>query len=666
MAISARRPIGWEASRRAVISAGTSSPLFTAGIIKDGAGTIELGGTNTYNGVTTINDGQLAITADRALGATATILGGGAGTVINGDANLFLSSVQVTNEALTINGVNSAGNFNCSGASVWTGTILLNSDTFLGGTGSLLLNGAISGAGGFTKSGAGAVTLAGTNANPYTGTTTVRDGTLLLGKDTTEVVGGALSGPLVIGEDELPENADVVRHLACCQLPDDTDITLNASGLLDLNDMVETTGAIDGRGVIDLGSGILREGADDGSSTFTGGIIGTGALFKLGSGTWTLTGNNTYTGITTVSAGTLVINGSQPHSPVIVNGAATLMGDGVVGNLQVFGSVAPGSSPAILTCSNVAFASRGDYFVELNGTTVGTGYDQLNVRGTNQLGGSTLHVAVGPAFALAEGERFTIINNDGSEAIVGTFNGLAHGSLLTAGGLQFRILYSDIFLNDVILVVTNTALKLATAPTVETGNGNGELEPGECNLLRIVLMNKLAAVVGGVSATLSSTNPKVTVTQPFSTYANLPAGGMATNNTPFQISTSLLLICGTNIDLDLTVHTAANGNFRVPIRLYTGTAGNVSRFNNTSAGGTAIPDLGTIDLPVNVAGIITPLHHVTVSLHLTHTTDNNLDLSLIAPDGTIIELSSDNGGTLQDYGLSCNDGDRTVTEFRQV
>ena len=61
------------------------------------------------------------------------------------------------------------------------------------------------------------------------------DGTLLLDKDTTAVIDGAMSGPLVIGEDELPENTDVVRYLHCCQLPDDTDITINASGLLDLN-----------------------------------------------------------------------------------------------------------------------------------------------------------------------------------------------------------------------------------------------------------------------------------------------------------------------------------------------------------------------------------------------------------------------------------------------
>jgi len=59
----------------------------------------------------------------------------------------------------------------------------------------LLLLGQITGTGGFTKISTGSATLAGTNANTYTGTTTVRDGTLLLDKDTTVVIDGAMSGP---------------------------------------------------------------------------------------------------------------------------------------------------------------------------------------------------------------------------------------------------------------------------------------------------------------------------------------------------------------------------------------------------------------------------------------------------------------------------------------
>ncbi len=241
----------------AVISSDTT--LFgTAGITKNGGGTLFLVGTNTYNGNTVINDGQLAVLSDRALGATTTPLGGSAGTFVNSNGNLFISGVQVTNEDLTINGTNTGGSFNASGASIWTGDILLNANTFIASSGSFLLNGAITGVGGFTKISGGSLTLSGTNANTYTGTTTVRDGTLLLDKDTATAFDGAMSGPLVIGEDELPENTDVVRYLRVSQLPDDTDITINASGLLDLNNFGENVrNIIFNGGDLDTGTGSI-------------------------------------------------------------------------------------------------------------------------------------------------------------------------------------------------------------------------------------------------------------------------------------------------------------------------------------------------------------------------------------------------------------------------
>jgi subtilisin-like proprotein convertase family protein len=96
----------------------------------------------------------------------------------------------------------------------------------------------------------------------------------------------------------------------------------------------------------------------------------------------------------------------------------------------------------------------------------------------------------------------------------------------------------------------------------------------------------------------------------------------------------------------------------VPIRVFTGTAGGAQRFNR--AGDQAIPDLGTLDSTISVSGVTTPIHHIVVSLHLSHTADDNLDISLIGPDGTTINLSSDNGGTLDDYGTSCADADRTT------
>jgi len=161
-----------------------------------------------------------------------------------------------------------------------------------------------------------------------------------------------------------------------------------------------------------------------------------------------------------------------------------------------------------------------------------------------------------------------------------------------------------------------------------------------------------------VSTTLSSTNAGVTITQPFSTYPNLPINGKRTNDTPFQISTSPALVWGTNIDLLLTVHTATNGSFSVPFSILTGTAGTALPFNQTTD--LAIPDIGTVESTNNVSGFLGVLARATVSLYITHTAAGDLSLSLIAPDGTSIDLSSNNGGTGDDFGTGEADVDRTT------
>ncbi|HEV8269456.1 MAG TPA: hypothetical protein VGR00_14520, partial [Thermoanaerobaculia bacterium] len=124
-----------------------------------------------------------------------------------------------------------------------------------------------------------------------------------------------------------------------------------------------------------------------------------------------------------------------------------------VGATMVFGSILPGASPGTLSTGNLTFAAQGDYFVELNGPTPGSCgacYDQLAVSGIVDLGGSTLHVAYN-GFGATPGQTFTIVSNDGSEAVVGTFGGLPNLAYLTSNGAEFQITYSGIFSNDVVL-----------------------------------------------------------------------------------------------------------------------------------------------------------------------------------------------------------------------
>ena len=122
-------------------------------------------------------------------------------------------------------------------------------------------------------------------------------------------------------------------------------------------------------------------------------------ITKNGLGQMRLSGNNTYAGSTFINGGTLSVDGTQPQSPVLVN-SGTLGGSGTVGPIYMSGAavVAPGDDgPGILTCSNLnaGITASGVLRLELNGTTPGSGYDQLNVRGTVNLAGVTLERSLG-------------------------------------------------------------------------------------------------------------------------------------------------------------------------------------------------------------------------------------------------------------------------------
>ncbi len=199
-------------------------------------------------------------------------------------------------------------------------------------------------------------------------------------------------------------------------------------------------------------------------------ISGTGTVSQIGSGTTTLSAANSYSGLTTVSSGTLLVNGSQPGSALTVNSGATLGGtNGKIGAVSVpGGTVSPGAASAgsgILNSGNVNFSSTAALNVDLDGTIAGTGYDQLNVTGTVNLGTSTkLNVTLGTGFTPVPGNTFTIIQS--SSAISGTFTSLAEGTLFSANGQFFQISYKNDDVSLTCIAVTTTAVSSSLNPSV--------------------------------------------------------------------------------------------------------------------------------------------------------------------------------------------------------
>jgi CSLREA domain-containing protein len=204
-------------------------------------------------------------------------------------------------------------------------------------------------------------------------------------------------------------------------------------------------------------------------------------LTKSGVGTWNLSGTNSYTGATSVNAGRLNLNGSIT-SNVTVADMSTLGGTGTINStntltVQSGGTVAPGTSPGILNTGNVTFDSSSTFAVEINGTAAGSGYDQLNVTGTVSLSDAILGRT--GSHNPSEGDQFIIINNDGSEAINGTFNGLPEGTIIPnflASGFGAQITYAGgLNSNDVVLTVVAAEVSVAVSPA-------SVLEDGATNL----------------------------------------------------------------------------------------------------------------------------------------------------------------------------------------
>lgn len=163
------------------------------------------------------------------------------------------------------------------------------------------------------------------------------------------------------------------------------------------------------------------------------------------------------TGATAAINGGLTSNGFNLSVSSLSGGR--IMGKGRVGSvsLDAGSTIAPGASPGIISTGDLTFVSGSVYEFEIGGTTVGTEYDQIDVTGTVDLGGGTLQVIQYNGFVPTAGQTFTIINNDGNDAITGTFADLPEGASFTADGVTYRISYVGGDGNDVVLTVLGSA-----------------------------------------------------------------------------------------------------------------------------------------------------------------------------------------------------------------
>lgn len=354
----------------------------TVGVTKVGTGTQVLSGANTYTGATRINGGVLSV-SNLANGGLASSVGASsnaaANLVLDGGALQYTGAGASTDRRFTLGLAGGTIDASGSGALNFTNTAAIalsgagsHSLTLTGSnTGANTLAAVLGDSGGassLTKTGAGTWVLTGNNS--YTGGTFLNGGTLAVANDGNL---GAASGALTFNGGTLENTSAFTTSRS---------FTLNAGG------------------------GTFQT---DANLTVSSAIGGAGALTKTGAGSLVLTGDNLYTGGTTISAGTLQIgNGGTTGSiigNVLNNGVLAFARSDTVtfgGLISGSGSVNQlGSGATVLTGSNTytgaTTVSAGSLIVNGN-QSAATGL--ISVAGGGTLGGTGI---IGGSVTIANG-----------------------------------------------------------------------------------------------------------------------------------------------------------------------------------------------------------------------------------------------------------------------
>ncbi|WP_168793112.1 autotransporter domain-containing protein [Paraburkholderia aromaticivorans] len=347
----------------AIAGTGLLTGSVTTALNKTGNGVLALTGTNTFVGNIDIDAGTLSVTGTANLGNAGN-------RIVMSDGATFAVTQTSTFASLRQFRIAGQSTFDIAGGT--TSTIQ-----------GVISDGASSGS--LVKTDAGKLILSG--ANTYTGQTTVNAGTLALA-----------------GNGSLATSSGVA-------VASGATVDFSAVG-------PQSIGTLSGGGNVALGARTLTS-TSNADSTFSGVLSGTGGFTKVGSGALILNGINTYTGLTTVSAGTLEVGDintptAQVAGSVLVGAAGTLRGHGtVLGNVTNDGTVRPGGSIGKLTVNgNYSQSSTATLAFDISPTAA----SQLKVNGTATLAG-TVQLLFGPGTYTSTTYRLIAAN-----AIAGSFS----------------------------------------------------------------------------------------------------------------------------------------------------------------------------------------------------------------------------------------------------
>lgn len=421
----------------AVIGDGASP----TGLLKTGAGELRLRKANTFTGTVEVTGGELWIHSAASLGSTS------ANTTIREGA--FLGAgygvTGVIQEPLKLEGEF----YSMESISLLGGVIIGGIPSMGVAVGDLLkINCVISGAApSLTINNGGVVEFTGTQANTYAAVTRFQGGADL---HLNKITGNAIPSGLLM-------DGGFVTLKASHQISDSTTVSFGDNGTLDLNGFSETilnaNGAV--QGTIALGAGSLtlngNANAQLGSAGDHFNVFGTpaSAIHKKGTGILTIYRGAEPAGTEQtalrIDSGTVRLNANW-QGPVFINGGI-LEGSAKTGVITNQGGTLNFASQETL---GLTTQGGGTLTCTMSSDVPFSGYGMMEVKGTVNLTGLNLNLLLG--YVPMTGSDYTLISNDGTDAVIGTFAGKPEGAVFDLNGRPFTISYKGgSSKNDVVL-----------------------------------------------------------------------------------------------------------------------------------------------------------------------------------------------------------------------
>jgi fibronectin-binding autotransporter adhesin len=370
----------------------------------------------------------------------------------------------------------------------------------------LIMGGLISGTGGLTKRGSGTATLDRPTGNSWTGGLKVHEGVVLL--SATPGQNAVSFGPITI-ENIAVEGFPTLRWEADHQLPDELDTIVTGNGLLDMDqhsdsirDFTMSDGGVayPGRLILTgnltcIGGVTEAEIAPDNTgetsilltsatisvwnitdgpapvdlhvSSQVGGVLPENIILKTGSGTLMMDGVSLPAKLRLEQGATQITRTTSSNNDKLDielnGGAASLTGFGDVASITAMaggGTISPigtSSTSAIRVKGNVVLNAATTFLCDLKNNEGAGNFDEIASTvpaATINLGSAALTVRLSAGFSSNPiGTEFKVVNNAGTDAVVGTFAGKPEASIVTVAGSAFRINYAAGDGNDVVLTL---------------------------------------------------------------------------------------------------------------------------------------------------------------------------------------------------------------------